>query len=149
MSEVVLRLAVEGDAATIAALFSRARDSLSFLPRLHSADEDLAFWRQHVLPQMSVMVAVEGADIVGVLAEDGVFVHHLYVDPEHAGRGVGTRLILDAQGRREALQLWCFTQNMGACRFYERHGFVVVETTDGAGNEEKCPDVRYQWKRMS
>ena len=28
-------------------------------------------------------------------------------------------------------------------RFYERHGFVAVEFTDGSGNEERWPDVRY------
>lgn len=29
--------------------------------------------------------------------------------------------------------------------FYERHGLVAIEVTDGAGNEEKEPDVRYVW----
>ncbi len=29
-------------------------------------------------------------------------------------------------------------------RFDERHGFVEVERTDGSGNEERAPDVRYR-----
>jgi hypothetical protein len=33
-----------------------------------------------------------------------------------------------------------------ARRFYERHGFVAVEHTDGAGNEEREPDVRFLWR---
>jgi len=35
--------------------------------------------------------------------------------------------------------------NGPAQRLYERHGFVAVERTDGAGNEECEPDVRYVW----
>jgi hypothetical protein len=36
--------------------------------------------------------------------------------------------------------------NVGARCFYERHGFTAVEMTDGAGNDERQPDVRYAWK---
>jgi ribosomal protein S18 acetylase RimI-like enzyme len=43
------------------------------------------------------------------------------------------------------LQLWVFETNVGAQRFYRRHGFVEVERTDGAGNEEKAPDIRMAW----
>ena len=42
-------------------------------------------------------------------------------------------------------QLWTFQSNHGARRFYERHGFVAVQHTDG-DNEEGAPDVRYEWR---
>ena len=42
--------------------------------------------------------------------------------------------------------LWTFQQNAGARRFYERHGLAAIEFTEGEGNEEKTPDVRYEWK---
>ena len=42
-------------------------------------------------------------------------------------------------------QLWTFQDNARARRFYEARGFVAEEFTDGAGNEEKTPDVRYVW----
>jgi hypothetical protein len=35
--------------------------------------------------------------------------------------------------------------NAAARRFYERHGFVEVMSTDGARNEEREPDVRLEW----
>ena len=38
-----------------------------------------------------------------------------------------------------ASTLWVFQSNTRAIRFYERHGFVEVERTDGAGNEERSP----------
>ncbi len=49
------------------------------------------------------------------------------------------------QLRPAGLQLWTFASNVRAQRFYERHGFVVVERTDGSGNEEKAPGLRYRW----
>jgi putative acetyltransferase len=42
------------------------------------------------------------------------------------------------------LRLWTFQRNAGARRFYERNGFAAVELTDGLGNEEREPDVRYE-----
>jgi hypothetical protein len=44
-----------------------------------------------------------------------------------------------------AFQFWVFQQNERARGFYEAHGAVAVECTDGSGNEEKTPDVRYEW----
>jgi len=41
------------------------------------------------------------------------------------------------------MELWAFQSNHRGRRFYERHGFVAVEFTDGAANEEQWPDVRY------
>ena len=46
----------------------------------------------------------------------------------------------------DGLQLWTFQANAPAQRFYERHGFHEVERTDGAGNEERSPDIRYRWQ---
>jgi hypothetical protein len=31
-------------------------------------------------------------------------------------------------------------------RFYEAHGAVAVELTEGEHNEEQTPDVGYEWK---
>ena len=36
-------------------------------------------------------------------------------------------------------------QNEGARRFYERGGLRAIRFTDGDGNEEKMPDVLYEW----
>ena len=34
--------------------------------------------------------------------------------------------------------------NTDARRFYERHGFTAVASSDGSDNEEREPDVRYE-----
>jgi GNAT superfamily N-acetyltransferase len=70
----------------------------------------------------------------------------LYVDPPWRGHGIGDRLVeLAKQRRATGLELWTFQVNAPARRFYERHGFVEAERTDGTRNEEREPDVRYVW----
>ncbi len=67
--------------------------------------------------------------------------------PAWRGRGVGDRLVDLAKRRSPAgLELWTFQVNAPARRFYERHGFVAAEHTDGSRNEEREPDVRYAWR---
>ena len=84
----------------------------------------------------------------GLVALTPGWVEQLYVEPARTGQGIGSALLAFAQGAGGAgeLQLWTFASNTGARRFYERHGFVAVEHTDGSGNEERAPDVRYVWR---
>lgn len=85
--------------------------------------------------------------LVGLMALDGDFVDQLYVDPPRVGCGFGSELLAVARSLRPGgLQLWTFQSNDRARRFYERHSFIAVEWTDGAGNEEQAPDVRYLWR---
>lgn len=104
----------------------------------------------HVLPtRAEVTVAATDHDdcAVAFLALHDDWLEHLYVDPPWIGRGIGHELVTLAQARRPAgLQLWAFEVNTRAQRFYEAHGFVAVERTDGAANEERAPDVRYEWR---
>jgi hypothetical protein len=51
--------------------------------------------------------------------------------------------------RPDGFQFWVFQQNERARRFYESHGAVAVEFTDGSGNDEKTPDARYRWTSSS
>ena len=62
-------------------------------------------------------------------------------------QGTGIRLLAIARhaaGNR--MSLFVFVKNLGARRFYERHGFTAVEESDGSRNEEGEPDVRYEWR---
>jgi GNAT superfamily N-acetyltransferase len=76
------------------------------------------------------------------------WVDQLYVAPDRLGEGIGRRLLELAKSRADAdgLQLWTFQVNDRARRFYERNGFIEAELTDGSGNEEREPDVRYVWR---
>jgi ribosomal protein S18 acetylase RimI-like enzyme len=62
------------------------------------------------------------------------------------GRGFGAQLLAVAKRERpRGLSLWTFASNTGAQRFYERHGFIEADRTDGSRNEECAPDVLYVW----
>jgi putative acetyltransferase len=145
---VRLRLATPDDTEAVAPLFRRSYGSIGFLPTLHTAEEDLAFFGG-VIAGDEVWVA-EGEDgrvlgFAAITAEDEL--RALYVDPPAQGRGLGAALFGRVQERRpEGFWFWVFQQNARARRFYERRGCVVVELTDGSGNEEREPDARYEWR---
>ena len=147
----MLRRATVDDADALAAILRSAmRDAMPSLPELHTPDDDRWFLRTIVLPQEEVWVAEQDGDIVGFTAlgtRDGAaYLQHIYVAPEHQGRGIGSELLGRAKERRPAgFRLWVFQGNEGARRFYERHGLRLVELTDGLGNEEKEPDALYEW----
>lgn len=142
-----VRAAQMADLVPIADVFTRAHRTLDFLPRIHSADEDLAHWRDTLMVECNVFVAEEQGGAVGVMAVCGNWLAQVQVDPDHFGKGIGSALVRHAQSDHDHLQLWCFQQNRRARDLYERHGFTATEFTDGAGNEEKAPDVRYEWRR--
>ncbi len=93
---------------------------------------------------MQVCVADLDGVVVGQIMLAPGWIHHLYLDPAWMGRGLGDQFMALARQRQpDGLQLWAFQSNVAARRFYERHGFAAVEFTDGQGNEERWPDVRY------
>lgn len=100
-----------------------------------------------VVPTLETWVAVADGAVVGLLVLDEEWLSQLYLDPPWRGHGIGDRFVALAKQRRPAgLELWTFQLNGPAQRFYERHGFVAVERTDGSGNEEHEPDIRYVWR---
>ena len=145
---VVLRPARPGDAAAIAGVWLRSFDAaLPTVRRAHSDDEVRGWIREILLPGHEVWVAEADGAVVGMLALSQGWVDQLYLDPDWRGRGVGERLVeLARQRQPSGLQLWTFQVNEAAQRFYERQGFVAVEWTEGAANEEGEPDVRYVWR---
>lgn len=143
------RPALASDAPAIARILRSAmRTAMPWLPDIHTPDEDLWFVENRLLPGARITVAEEDGQVVGYMALSaaGDRIEHLYLLPGHWRRGIGSELLRRAQAEAKELQLWAFQQNLPARRFYERHGFRAVEDTDGAGNEEKTPDVRYLWR---
>ena len=142
----MLRLATPEDAAAIAVVHRLAmRVSLPFLPELHTAEEDLWFVRERLSANNVVWVAEVAGAVAGYIAFHDGWIDHLFVHPDHQGRGLGPVLLDKALEDGAERQLWTFQQNTRARAFYEKRGFVAAEFTDGEGNEEKTPDVRYVW----
>lgn len=130
----------------IARVLRTTRDhSLPYLPNLHTAEEDVVFIRDVVLLECTVLVASSANIVVGFVAYRDGWIDHLYILPEHQGRGIGTKLLQHALKQKQTVELWTFQRNTKSRRFYEANGFVLMELTDGQENEEKEPDVRYKW----
>ncbi|HXC54994.1 MAG TPA: GNAT family N-acetyltransferase [Rhizomicrobium sp.] len=140
-----IRRATLDDAAETAAVFTAAFQSMTFVPKLHSAEEDKAFVRA-LIADKETWVAVRNDHVVGLACLDGGWLEQLYVHPSRHNSGTGSKLFEHATRQHpNGFQFWTFQANAGARRFYERHGCALVRLTDGADNEEKTPDALYVW----
>jgi GNAT superfamily N-acetyltransferase len=145
---VVLRPARPGDAPAVADVWLRSFDAaMPTVRRAHTDDEVRRWIADVVVPRAGTWVAECAEGVVGVCALSPGWIDQLHLAPEHRGQGIGERFLdLARRCSPAGLQLWTFQVNRPAQRFYERHGFVEVERTDGSGNEEREPDVRYLWQ---
>ena len=150
---VHLRAAIETDAQAAAMILIRTRAQfMPYAPAAHSEAEIRDWVRAQLIPSGGVVVAVQEHSPIGVMATssgDGCsWVDQMAVMPEHVGRGVGSKLLAYAlNSLAPPIRLYTFQANAGARRFYESHGFVAIELTDGRENEERCPDVLYEHRR--
>lgn len=145
------REALQTDAGRVAEIFlSSRKEFVSFAPLAHS-DEDIESWiGDTLIPTSRVIVAESGSRLLGMMAlsEDQNFgwIDHLYLDPAEVNRGIGSEFIGKAKAElRHPIRLHTFQENLDCRRFYERHGFCAINFTDGADNEERCPDVLYEF----
>ncbi|MCX7123018.1 MAG: GNAT family N-acetyltransferase [Gammaproteobacteria bacterium] len=148
---LTLRKANLADAETVAEIYLVSRKAfVSFAPLIHS-DASIHEWVcKTLIPGSDVIVAEQSSQIVGMMAlskQNGIgWVDQLYLAPPVTGQGIGTQLLAYAKRALGApIRLHTFQENSGARRFYERHGFQVLELSDGSGNEERCPDILYEW----
>ena len=148
MTPVTLRRAAAADARAVADVWLRSRRAAvpSVPAPVHSDDEVRHHFETVLVPTRETWLAEADGVVVAVLVPDGAEVDQLYVDPDWQRGGIGSALVRLAQDRRPGgLALWTFQSNLQARGFYERHGFVAVDFTDGSTNEERAPDVRYRW----
>ncbi len=150
-AETELRPAGSSDALAIAELFTASRhDALPYLPELHDDDDTRHHFANVVMARCAVWVAVEHSRIVGFMAWNAGSGHldHLYLLPGYYRRGIGSRLLDKAKALSGGkILLYAFQRNARARAFYERHGFRATWFGDGAENEEREPDVLYEWRR--
>jgi GNAT superfamily N-acetyltransferase len=137
----MIRRATAADVDEIVAIFEPSFALFDFLPPLHTHEENLA-WFANALREGEGYILDRGFALL--LGDE---LSHLFVHPDVIGTGVGHALFEHVKTLRpDGFQFWVFQQNDRARRFYEAHGATAVEFTDGAGNEEKTPDVRYEWR---
>jgi len=112
----------------------------------HFFHEDLAYFRDHVLPQNQVwVITVEENRPSAFMAIRDDFIDHLYVNPDHWHKGYGQLLLAHAR-KISPRRLWLYTLqiNLRARSFYEKNGFTPVEFGMSPAPENE-PDVKYEW----
>ncbi len=149
-ADVTVRMGTAADARALADLYSEARRAAvpQMPPSVHTDAEHRDYYaRQLGEDEITVWVAEADGDPLGFAMCTPTFLDGLYVRPDLKGRGIGSLLLDVVEATHpDGYELWVFESNIGAQRLYRRRGFVVVERTDGAGNEEKAPDLRMAWR---
>lgn len=135
----------QSEAASSVMIRSRRANVPAIPAPIHTDEEITAWFNDVVMPEQAVWLAERHGQISGMLVLTPGWVEHLYVDPNATNAGIGSALIGHAKAEASGeLQLWTFASNLGARRFYRRHGFIEAGGTDG-DNEEQAPDVLLRW----
>jgi GNAT superfamily N-acetyltransferase len=144
---ILIRRATTADANEVATLYiASQRGAAAHIPIVHTDAKIRAWVVDHMVPERETWVADAGGRIVAVMVLDGEMVDQMYVSPTEQRRGVGNAMLAYAKKLRPArLRLYTFQSNAPARRFYEARGFVAIDFNDGSRNEERAPDVLYQW----
>jgi len=173
LADIVIRPAVETDAATVAAIHVASwRDAYAqilspeYLSGAIEADRTAVWSRrlrerpQGQLVDMAFDQAGQAQGFVcGFLDTDpvwGSLIDNLHVLPQTRSHGIGERLLrkaagqLLAKGPGHGLHLWVFEANEAAVRFYKRLGGDVVEREvskmPAAGGK---PVLRIHWNSLA
>ena len=122
---------------------------MPYAPAAHSDDEVSAWVASKLIPSGDVVVAeIEDAVVAAIHTEcrhSISWITQMAVDPRFVGKGIGSFLLAHTmRSMTLPIRLYTFQANLGARRFYSRHGFVAIEFSDGLTNEERCPDVLYE-----
>jgi GNAT superfamily N-acetyltransferase len=143
-----IRFADVADATVVAGIHMASRAAaMPYLPPQKRSHEQVTQWvRDVVFRTCRAWVAVRDTEILGYAALEGDVLEHLYLRPDVRRQGIGT-LLLDTVRRHSpaGVSLHVFQQNADARAFYARHGFTVLETSDGRGNMENLPDMTLRW----
>lgn len=141
-----LRPAQPLDAGAVGAIMTDFAREASWLPRIHTAAEDIAH-ADAMIARGWVTVAERAGRIAGFAACEGGDLDALYVAEEARGLGVGSALLGQLKAAHPVLTCWTFQANAPAIAFYRQHGFAQTGRGDGSANDEGLPDLTLHWQR--
>lgn len=120
------------------------RDSLERIGRFDPERARLRF-EASFAPEHTRHIVLQGVRAGFVTVKPiaaGVLLDHLYVHPEYQGRGIGSnvlsRVLAEADAQGATLRVGAL-RGSDSNRFYQRHGFVVVEEAEWDTYYERQP----------
>jgi GNAT superfamily N-acetyltransferase len=143
-----IRVAGVADAAVIARIHMASRTAtMPYLPSQKRNHDQVTRWVEDVLLKACrIWVAVRDTEILGYAALEDDMLEHLYLRPDVRRQGIGTLLLDTVKGHSpDGVSLHVFQRNTDARAFYERHGFAVLDASDGRRNMENLPDMTLRW----
>jgi len=143
---ILIREARPHDAGAIGNILWRFQNDTLWMPKLYSGAEVLKFC-EWMIQEGIVRVATRAGEIKGFIARRNEEILSLYLDASARGQGIGTALIQDAQRHSARLELWTFQANLPAQAFYRALNCHEINRSDGAHNDEKLPDIMYEWRQ--
>jgi GNAT superfamily N-acetyltransferase len=146
--EFVIRNYDEQDFEPVTLLWRRSRE-LSLpefqLEKGHSFIEDQDYFRNHILAENKVWVAISIDRLIGFMAIKGDFIDCLYIDPAFWRMGIGKAFLNHARTLSpEHLWLYTLQINLSARFFYQKNEFVAKKFGLSPPPESE-PDVEYHW----
>lgn len=147
-ADLEIRRGTRADLPAVAELYLTVRRAAEpLMPPLAHDDDDVRRWvLGWSLHLREVWLALAEDRLVGFACLTPHWLDSLYVDPAAQRGGIGSALLDVVKSRLDGgFALWVFESNTPARAFYERHGLVELERTDGWGNEERSPDIKLAW----
>ncbi|MBT3142656.1 GNAT family N-acetyltransferase [Phaeobacter gallaeciensis] len=142
----VLRPARSTETGSLGAILYDSLNTAEGTAGLYSLAETIAFCGV-MIDRRWVTVAEQDGRVVGFMALDGDEICSLYIAADAQGQGIGQQLLAVARQQVSRLTVRAVQANIGAQRFYLRHGFTELGRGNGHDNEENLPNITYVWQR--
>ncbi|MDN4072876.1 GNAT family N-acetyltransferase [Fictibacillus terranigra] len=111
---------------------------------IHSFEDHIYFLHNILSKQYQIDLALIDDKVVGMIAYNEREISQLYIHVDYQGIGIGQTLLDKVKEQSSGrLTLYTFEVNENGQRFYEKNGFKIIGR--GHENEEKLPDIQYEW----
>lgn len=140
-----IRPAISADANQVGEILSAFSDEYSWIPRVHSLKEFIEF--AHDMIECNwVMIGQINGTVIGFSALHYQTIHSLYLHKSMRRQGIGSAFLKQMKNNNSRLIAWTFEANQKATNFYLKNGFIEINRTNGENNDEKLPDIQFEWR---
>ena len=145
---MTIRRATMRDSSALTDVFVAARtESMPWLPSVDNNDTIAKWMKSSLIPISEVEIAEFDGEIVGFSSRRNDKLEHLYVLPEHQGKGYGTTMLDRVKtALPSGFDVLVYTENAKSRSFLEKRGCAFVSDSDGQNKREKTAECLYRWQ---